>query len=289
MNRIEFHAHLALDGIDYKAAMARHQPEIGLSAVRAVLKTYQNAGFTAVRDGGDPAGISLAAKALAAEYGLSVASPAFAIYKKGNYGSILGKGFASDSEYRSLIAEVRSAGGTFIKLVLSGIMDFDHGGRSLYYEHPLGADEIMQMVHVAHSEGFAVMAHVNGRDNILMALEAGCDSIEHGYGMDEGALQVMIEQDAFWVPTLAPLALFKSPDPSVRRTLNALLKTQRGMIRKAAAMGARVLPGSDAGSAFVPHAQGWEKECQELSPLLANGCLPSPEEQKALFSRFFVS
>ena len=288
MNRIEFHAHLALDGVSYAQAAARHSQAVDLNTLRGVLAAYQNAGFTAVRDGGDPFGVSPAAMALAAEYGLKVASPVFAIHKTGCYGSILGKGFASQKEYLSLVQKVRREGGTFIKLVLSGIMDFENEGRQLYYEHPLTACEIREMVHAAHSEGLAVMAHVNGRDNITMALEAGCDSIEHGYGMDISCLRLMKERGSFWVPTLAPLALFQSDDPGVQNALSGLLAAHRSMIRTAASLGVSIMPGSDAGSAFVHHVSGLLSEEAELKKLLPDEAYPSEDEQTACLSRFFL-
>ena len=44
-------------------------------------------------------------------------------------------------------------------------------------EQPLKPDEIREMIHIAHEEGFAVMAHVNGAGPVLAALEAGADDM----------------------------------------------------------------------------------------------------------------
>lgn len=55
-------------------------------------------------------------------------------------------------------------------------------------EAPLQRDEIRELIHIAHEEGFSVMAHVNGAAPVLAAVEAGVDSVEHGNFLDEEAL-----------------------------------------------------------------------------------------------------
>ena len=49
------------------------------------------------------------------------------------------------------------------------------------------------MIHIAHEEGFSVMAHVNGAETVKQAVLAGADSIEHGAYMDTETIQVMAE------------------------------------------------------------------------------------------------
>ena len=46
-----------------------------------------------------------------------------------------------------------------MKIMISGIMDFDRGGLT---EDSLTDGEIREMTHIAHQEGFSVMAHTNG-------------------------------------------------------------------------------------------------------------------------------
>lgn len=60
-------------------------------------------------------------------------------------------------------------------------------------EAPLQRDEIRELIHIAHEEGFSVMAHVNGAAPVLAAVEAGVDSVEHGNFLDEETLQALSE------------------------------------------------------------------------------------------------
>ena len=114
--------------------------------------------------------------------GLRTSTPVFAIHKKGHYGGIVGRAFSDWKEYEALVKEVRERGGNFIKVMFSGIMDFSNCGAVT--EPPLLQEEIREMIHIAHEEGFAVMAHVNGAGAVKDAVEAGVDSVEHGNFMD---------------------------------------------------------------------------------------------------------
>ena len=93
-------------------------------------------------------------------YGITYRTPMFAIHKNGHYGGIVGKGFDDLKEYHQLVKEVRALGGNFVKVMFSGIMDFSIPG--MITGTPLCEEEIKEMIHIAHEEGFSVMAHVNG-------------------------------------------------------------------------------------------------------------------------------
>ncbi|MFN2493656.1 MAG: amidohydrolase family protein, partial [Pyrinomonadaceae bacterium] len=63
-------------------------------------------------------------------------------------------------------------------------------------------DEMKAMVGEAHRLGRRVAAHAMGWDGIDASLRAGVDSIEHGYGLDEGLMDRMVRQGVFWCPTI---------------------------------------------------------------------------------------
>ena len=95
----ECHAHVIMDGMNYKAAVALHKNGVCQEAVRTHLEAYQKAGITFVRDGGDAWGASRYARSVAAEYGIDYRTPVFAIHLKGHYGGIVGHPFADRTEY----------------------------------------------------------------------------------------------------------------------------------------------------------------------------------------------
>ena len=254
----ECHGHALMDGADFSEARRRHQNGVDTAAVRQSLAAMQRAGVGYVRDGGDALGVSLYAREIAPEYGVTYRSPAFAIHKAGHYGAIVGRAWRDLREARALIAEAKAAGCDFIKLMLSGIITFVN-----YAELScpgLAAEEIAALAEIAHGEGFAVMAHVNSAETVRAAIDAGIDSIEHGYFMDEVCLRALASSDTIWVPTVAAThAFIDRPgfDPDVtRRTV----ETQLAMVGRAAAMGVRVASGSDAGAVGVPHGAGTQTE-----------------------------
>lgn len=63
-------------------------------------------------------------------------------------------------------------------------------------------DEMEAMVTEAHRLGRRVAAHAMGWDGIDAALRHNVDSIEHGYGLDEGLMDRMVKQGAYWCPTI---------------------------------------------------------------------------------------
>ncbi|HEX8073181.1 MAG TPA: amidohydrolase family protein [Pyrinomonadaceae bacterium] len=63
-------------------------------------------------------------------------------------------------------------------------------------------EEMLAFVREAHRLGRKVAAHAMGWDGIDASLRAGVDSIEHGYGLDEGLMDRMIKQKTWWCPTI---------------------------------------------------------------------------------------
>ena len=174
----ECHAHMIMDGVNYKKAIGLHKDGVNEQAVRAHLKAYQKAGVRFVRDGGDFAGVSKRARELAGEYGIDYRTPVFAIHKEGHYGSIVGKSFRDMKEFHQRVLEAKKEGADFIKIMTTGLLDFENHGQIT--GTPLPACEVKEMVHIAHEEGFAVMSHTNGVYGARAAIEAGIDSLEHG-------------------------------------------------------------------------------------------------------------
>lgn len=248
------HIHMLLDGAYYKDAIDRHRAAPEERFIRKTLAAYQRLGFTYLRDGGDRWGAGARARELAGEYGITYRSPLFPIYKKGHYGSFIGRGFETLAEYRALVAEVKARGGDFVKIMISGLMDFDHWG--VLTEQGLSREEIREMIHIAHGEGFAVMAHANGAETVRFAAEAGVDSVEHGAYLDEEGLHAMAEAGTVWVPTVSTIGCLlgdsRYPGEEVEKILDSALKNAA----KFAALGGRIAPGSDAGAYRVFHGQG---------------------------------
>ena len=251
---VDCHIHMVLDGVNWKDAIARHKAAPQEALIRQTLECYQALGFSYLRDGGDRWGVCALAAGLAPEYGIRYRSPGFPIYKNGHYGSFIGRGFDSFAEYRALIREARAHGAQFIKLMISGLMDFDHYG--VLTDEPLPPELIRGMIACAHDEGFSVMAHANGDGTVCAALAGGVDSIEHGAYLTDETLCRLAESHAVWVPTLVTIGNLIGCGRFPDTVLKPLLEYQMNAVQKAAALGAKIACGSDAGAYRVLHGQG---------------------------------
>ena len=269
----DLHIHMILDGVYYRAAIdaQKEHPLDGL--VRARLSDYQARGVCLLRDGGDAWGVSLRARELAGEYGIDYRSPAFPIYRRGHYGAFIGRGFDTEDEYRALLDEAGEKRADFIKLMISGLIDFDHFG--VLTEPGPEPQDIRRMIELAHAAGFAVMAHANGDRAVTAALQAGVDSIEHGAYLSESVLLRMAQQRTLWVPTLSTIGNLigsgRYPDAVLRR----LLAQQQEAVRFVAAHGGRIGLGSDAGAWHVMHGQAIPDELGYLTAALSGSFAPT--------------
>lgn len=250
----ECHAHLLMDAQNYKKAAAIHRNGAVDDVIREKLEVYQRRRITFLRDGGDGLGVSERAAQLAPEYGIDYRTPVFAIHKNGHYGRIVGRGFDTMKEYHELVCEVKARGGDFIKVMFSGIMDF--AGDGSVTEEPLTRNEIGEMIHIAHEEGFSVMAHVNGARAVRDAVEQGVDSVEHGNFMDEECLLALAGSDAVWVPTLVTISNLKGSGRFDDEVIGRLERRHIQNIRRGYELGAKIALGSDAGAWHVEHGQG---------------------------------
>lgn len=264
----ECHAHIIMDGVNYRHAIDLHRNGPDDNVIREHLKIYQDRGITFVRDGGDALGVSARAKELAPEYGIDYRTPVFAIHKEGHYGSIVGKNFSTMPEFHKRVLEAKEQSADFIKIMTTGLLDFNaHGAIT---GTPLDAAEVKEMVHIAHEEGMAVMSHTNGTYGVQAAVEAGVDSLEHGNYMNEESLTMLSESHTVWVPTLVTVRNLLGDGRYADETLRPIIETAEENVRKAFGLGVKVAPGSDAGAYRVLHGQGIQDEMQAFVQILGN-------------------
>ncbi len=250
--------HMILDGSDWRAAIARHKQSPDIPWIRSVLAAYRSKGFTYLRDGGDRWGAGKKAREIAPEYGIRYRTPLAPLCKRGHYGGFIGSTYENMREYAALVARAREDGADFIKIMISGLMDFDRFG--VLTEPGFPAGEIRELVHIAHEEGFSVMAHANGPRTMEAAAVAGVDSIEHGAYADEDALRAMAENKVIWVPTLSTVGNLRGRGRFDEAAVQAILASARENVARFAHFGGLIAPGTDAGAWAVPHGSLTEYE-----------------------------
>ena len=209
-----------------KVPFARHSREPEEGWVRRTLEHYRQLGFTYLRDGGDRWGVGKRARELAPQYGIRYRTPLSPLCKAGHYGGFIGTRFENLREYASLVEKAREQGADFIKIMISGLMDFDQAG--VLTEEGLPPEEIRELIHIAHEEGFPVMAHANGARTVEAAAQAGVDSVEHGAYLDMDALQAMQEAGTVWIPTLSTIGNLRGTGRFREAAVEEILESAMG-------------------------------------------------------------
>ena len=281
--RADCHMHMILDGVEWRSAIDRHRNGADEAFIRNALEAYRRAGFTYLRDGGDRWGAGKRARELAPEYGIVYRTPLAPLCKAGHYGAFIGEKYENFREYADLVRKARNDGADFIKIMISGLMDFDRYG--ILTEEGLPGDEIRELIHIAHEEGFRVMAHANGARVMETAAAAGVDSIEHGAYPDEEALAAMAEMGTVWVPTLSTVGNLRGKGRFEESAVRNILERAMACVGAFADMGGLIAPGTDAGAWAVFH--GMLSEYELLEEALGTGAAAVLEHgTTALMTRF---
>ena len=269
----ECHAHIIMDGKNYKEAVKIHKDGVKEEAIRAHFQAWKDAGVTFVRDGGDALGVSKRARELAPEYGIDYRTPLFAIHKKGHYGGIVGHAFETMQEYTELVQRAKQEGADFIKVMISGIMEFDQFG--VLTEDGLSEEEIASMIAIAHEAGMKVMAHGNGNRSVRAAIAAGVDTLEHGNYLESDTLELLAQSETIWVPTLAPTGNLRGCGRFPEEEVEKIVEAQQRQVRAAFEKGVKIGLGSDAGAYLVPHGQGLLDEYELLKQAVGEEQVPA--------------
>lgn len=248
------HMHMILDGLEWRSAIARHKQTPDVAFIHRVLAIYRDMGVTYLRDGGDRWGAGAMARQLAPEYGITYRTPLAPLCMKDHYGAFIGRTYGDLKEYAALVKEQKAQGADFIKIMISGLMDFDRFG--VLTEEGLPPAMIRELIHIAHEEGMAVMAHANGARTVEAAAEAGVDSVEHGAYQDADSLAAMEASATVWVPTLSTVGNLRGKGRFCETAVQAILDSALESLSQYKGL---VAPGTDAGAWAVPHGSHTEE------------------------------
>ena len=267
---VDAHVHLALNHLFSRRAWEAAGRDKRTAWLREILREYKRRGICILRDGGDAYFVSELVREIAREEGMIYKTPVYALYKKGRYGSFLGKPIADRRDFKREFKLLLDHGADHLKIILTGLVNFnrygDVGGTSFR------VDELQYMVDAAGEHGLPVMVHANGEDGAAAAVAAGVHTLEHGYLISGAQIYGMAEKGIVWVPTLSPLGnILHSGDSRFsakeREIIGRVYSGQVENIRKAVEMGVRIALGSDAGASAVHHGEGLLNEIEHLQKI----------------------
>jgi len=141
-------------------------------------------------------------------------------------------------------------------------------------------EEAKALVDEAHRIGHRVAAHAMAREGILSALNAGVDTIEHGYGLDDETIDMMVKKGVFWCPTIY-VGVFVAEG---RARAGApiwlqMVEFEKQAFAKALRKGVKIAYGTDAGG------YAWtENQAKEFAYMVRYGMTPMQAIQSATIS-----
>jgi imidazolonepropionase-like amidohydrolase len=140
----------------------------------------------------------------------------------------------------------------------------------LYADYRVGADgstqptlslaEMKAIVDTAHLSGRPVAAHASSDEGVRLAVEAGVDSIEHGYGASEATFRLLKQHGTAYEPTLtaveATAQYFEHYVPGQSEPTARMKEAERAF-RTALKLGVTIGNGSDVG--VFTHGDNWRE------------------------------
>ena len=169
----------------------------------------------------------------------------------------------SAEEGRAAVREHVEHGVDWIKLFPTGAYSFDAAGQAHYvltYPMPV----LQALIDETHRLGKKAACHVLGGDGQKNAIVAGCDTIEHAYGLDQEQANLMVAKGLFYDPTLQRYIEPYMDDNDAKNTggkYRIIPILEKAAAMAAATRGLNVMVGSGVDGSTFPHGtQGLEFE-----------------------------
>lgn len=171
----------------------------------------------------------------------------------------------SEKEAVNYVRRIAQDQPDLIKLMITGgVLDAKIKGEPGELKMP--AEYVKAACKEAHRLGLKVAAHVESPQGVLVALENGVDSIEHGANPDDRIMELFKERGACHVTTLSPALPYALFD----RSISHASETEQfngqvvfdGIVNCAKACLAEGIPvglGTDTGCPYITHYDMWRE------------------------------
>jgi imidazolonepropionase-like amidohydrolase len=182
----------------------------------------------------------------------------------------------SAEEGRAAVRDQIAHGADWIKLYPAGGYSFSATGQDQYeVTYPLPV--VQALIDETHRLGKKAGCHVYGGEGQRNAIVAGCDTIEHGFGLDQEQIDMMAAKGLYYDPTLVRYMEPYMDDVDAKNTggkFRIVPIFEKAAKMAAATKGIQVMMGSGVDGSTFPHgAQGLEFEAlvkrAGLSPVRA--------------------
>ena len=169
----------------------------------------------------------------------------------------------SIDEARAAVREQIERGADWIKLYPAGGYSFTATGEDKYVvTYPLPV--LQALIDETHRLGHKAGCHVYGGEGQKNAIIAGCDTIEHGFGLNQEQIDMMAAKKLYYDPTFVRYTEPYMDDDDARNTggkYRMIPIFEKAARMAASTKGIKVMMGSGADGSTFPHGtQGLEFE-----------------------------
>jgi imidazolonepropionase-like amidohydrolase len=269
---VSSHFHSTYHELGSKATPFGLEEPPALQAVRAAgnLERLLRCGFTGAVSAGAPFAIDAAMKLAIAEGlfpGPRLVAGSNDVSTTGHagdksfpwYWEVQAKGAINrcdgPDEFRRAVREEIKQGAEIIKMFVTG----GHGTVAPGEQLEMTREELSAGIEAAHQRGALVRGHIANRAAIHLALDAGIDVVDHGDGLDEAAVERMVETGTFLVPSqLFPkrfAALMDGSGLGFGASMAQDMEDALAILPKANEAGVKLLCGDDYGAIGLPHGR----------------------------------
>jgi len=169
----------------------------------------------------------------------------------------------SVEDARAAVREQIGHGADWIKLYPAGAYSFTASGQDQYevtYPFPV----LKALIDETHRLGKKTGCHVYGGEGQKNSILAGCDTIEHGFGLDQEQINMMVAKGLFYDPTVVRYTEPYMDDNDAKNTggkYRIIPIFEKAVTMAAATKGIKIMVGSGAdGSTFAHGTQALEFE-----------------------------
>ncbi|HEX5227423.1 MAG TPA: amidohydrolase family protein, partial [Bryobacteraceae bacterium] len=161
----------------------------------------------------------------------------------------------SVADAQAAVREQIAHGADWIKLFPAGAYSFTADGKDQYeVTYPLPVVEAL--VNETHKLGKKAGCHVYGGEGLRNAITAGCDTIEHGFGLNQEMLNMMVAKKLYYDPTIVRYTEPGIDDNDTRNTggkYRIIPIFGRATRMAALTKGLKIMAGSGVDGATFPH------------------------------------
>jgi len=161
----------------------------------------------------------------------------------------------SEDEARAAVRDHVEHGVDWIKLFPTGAYSFTPTGEARYvltYPMPV----LQALIDETHRLGKKAACHVFGGEGQKNAIVAGCDTIEHAYGLDQEQANMMVAKGLFYDPTLQRYIEPYMDDTDAKNTggkYRMIPIFEKAVAMAAATKGMKIMVGSGADGSTYAH------------------------------------